>query len=525
MPLNKQMAIQARKVEMEYFKKMKVYTKVKREGWMTTISTKWIDTNKGDEKEPNLRARLVGCEYKKDKRDDLFAATPPLESLRMILSVCASNQYYQDSKEKFIVMSNDVRRAYFYAPSTRVIYIRIPKEDWEDGDEERVGKLNLSLYGTRDAAMNWTKTYTQLLTDIGFVTGKASPCNFHHPARGIMLTVHGDDFTSTGREVDLQWLDQALRKKFEIKTDFLGPGARHAKQMRVLNRILSWTSDGITYEADQRHAELLVEAMGVTRPVSTPGSREDAAKAGPPSASSKTALKKQERSNTSVLVFEDGPAEDEGTDELLGPAEASQYRANAARANYLAQDRADVQYAVKEIARRMSRPRTQDWGLLKRLARYLIGSPRVSFYYYWQTCPEGFDVYVDADWAGCKSTCRSTSGGAAMHGWHTVKTWSTTQSVVAMSSGESELYSMTKGAANALGLIALAADFGLVRSGKVHTDASATLGIVKRQGLGKLRHINVQYLWLQDRTRNGDLEVQKVAGAENPADLMTKTWR
>ena len=35
-------------------------------------------------------------------------------------------------------------------------------------------------------------------------------------------------------------------------------------------------------------------------------------------------------------------------------------------------------------------------------------------------------------------------------------------------------------------------------------------------------HINVQYLWLQDRTRNGDLEVHKVAGAENPADLMTK---
>ena len=109
-----------------------------------------------------------------------------------------------------------------------------------------------------------------------------------------------------------------------------------------------------------------------------------------------------------------------------------------------------------------------------------------------------------------------------MHGWHTVKTWATTQSRVAMSSGESELYSMTKGAANALGLIALAADFGFQRSGKVHTDASATLGIVRRQGLGKLRHINVQYLWLQDRTRNGDLEVQKVAGAENPADLLTK---
>ena len=92
------------------------------------------------------------------------------------------------------------------------------------------------------------------------------------------------------------------------------------------------------------------------------------------------------------------------------------------------------------------------------------------------------DVYGDADWAGCKATCRSTSGGAAMHGWHTIKTWSTTQATVAMSSGESELYSLTKGAAQTLGLLALATDMGLTRNGRVHTDASATIGIISRQG-------------------------------------------
>ena len=55
-------------------------------------------------------------------------------------------------------------------------------------------------------------------------------------------------------------------------------------------------------------------------------------------------------------------------------------------------------------------------------------------------------------------------GGAAMHCWHTIKTYSTTQAIVAMSSGESELYSLAKGAAQTLGLIALAADLGLVRN-------------------------------------------------------------
>ena len=68
-----------------------------------------------------------------------------------------------------------------------------------------------------------------------------------------------------------------------------------------------------------------------------------------------------------------------------------------------------------------------------------------------------------------------------------------------MSSGESELYRLNKGAAQALGIMALAIDFGIELEARVHTDASATLGVINRKGLGRLRHINVQYLWLQDR--------------------------
>ena len=96
------------------------------------------------------------------------------------------------------------------------------------------------------------------------------------------MTVHGDDFTSTGREKDLRWLDSKLRAKFEIKTDILGPSKDYAKQVRVLNRVTTWTDDGITYEADQRHAEIIVGSLEVTKAVSTPGSRDDAAKAGKP---------------------------------------------------------------------------------------------------------------------------------------------------------------------------------------------------------------------------------------------------
>ena len=89
---------------------------------MKIISTKLLDITKGDATKTNLRARLVGRELARDKRDELFAATPTFESLRMILSICASHRGSSNPSENFVVMSNDVSRAYFHAPTTRPIY-------------------------------------------------------------------------------------------------------------------------------------------------------------------------------------------------------------------------------------------------------------------------------------------------------------------------------------------------------------------------------------------------------------------
>ena len=53
-------------------------------------------------------------------------------------------------------------------------------EDREPGDEMKVAKLNLSLYGTKDATQNWTEEYTKKLVDLGFTAGVATPCHFLH---------------------------------------------------------------------------------------------------------------------------------------------------------------------------------------------------------------------------------------------------------------------------------------------------------------------------------------------------------
>ena len=108
------------------------------------ISTKWIDTNKGDPSNPDYRSRWVGREFKgHDKdREDLFAATPPLEAKKSLIGLAAS-QMGVDNKYCTKLGFIDIRTAYFHAPCKRVMYVQLPEEFCEPGEFGTVfGKLN-----------------------------------------------------------------------------------------------------------------------------------------------------------------------------------------------------------------------------------------------------------------------------------------------------------------------------------------------------------------------------------------------
>ena len=108
----------------------------------------------------------------------------------------------------------------------------------------------------------------------------------------------------------------------------------------------------------------------------------------------------------------------EGDRRLVGE-EATRYRALVARGIYLAQDRTDVGYAVKEMSRKMGTPWVSDMGKMKRFARYLIGRERVVVRWDYQKEWEGIDVSTDSDYAGCRVTRKSTSGGVGQLGYVT----------------------------------------------------------------------------------------------------------
>ena len=122
-----------------------------------------------------------------------------------------------------------------------------------------------------------------------------------------------------------------------------------------MNRVVEWTEEGISYEADQRHAGIILAGLGLeenSKSVSTPGRK--------------------------------------GSEELedkLGESQANQYRGLVARANYLSQDRSDIQYAVKELSRTMSSPTIGCWERLKRLGRYLVGRTRAAQSFPYQESP------------------------------------------------------------------------------------------------------------------------------------------
>ena len=169
----------------------------------------------------------------------------------------------------------------------------------------------------------------------------------------------------------------------------------------------------------------------------------------------------------------------------------------------------------------MSAPTSLAMAGLKRIGRYLEGQRRLVIKYPWQT-DANLEGYSDTDWAGCAKTRKSTSGGCILLGKHTIKHWSSTQPTISLSSGEAEFYGVVKGSGYGLGYQSLLKDLDTDVQIRVWTDSSASIGICSRQGLGKLRHIDTHTLWIQQAIRTGRINLKKVLGSENPADLLTK---
>ncbi len=277
----------------------------------------------------NYRSRLVARETRMAGEDSIFALTPPLESLRLVLSYATTD--FPDAPKKgpdprslhrTQVLAIDISRAYFnaVAPEDEPTLVEFPPE--VGAPPGMCGLLERHMYGTRRAADGWQSESSGTLRGFGFVQGSASASIFRHKERQLVCSIHGDDCTVSGPCSSLDWFEDQMKSKYELTVGGrLGPGPNDAKEISMLNRIVRWTPRGIEYEADPGQVEKLlreIELEGANGAV-TPGVK---------------VLSHQVESETD-----------------LPEKEFTRFRALAARANYLTADRIDVLYAANEVCR------------------------------------------------------------------------------------------------------------------------------------------------------------------------------
>ena len=469
------------KEEMDRFQKMGVYKYCDRGEAMDDkegkfVKVKWVRTNKGTAIDPVVRCRLVAQELGfGEKMDELFAGTPSLTAVKMILSLMVSGV-----SMKRTVMILDVKCAFLYGRMRRTVYIELPHQDPKSKNGNLVGRLLKAMYGTRDAPLIWQGEVKATMTKIGFEASVLQPAVYYHRARGLYVVAHVDDFLCVGEENDLDWLHSELAKEYDLKATKLGEG--NETSARYLNRTLRWTSIGLEIEGDSKHADILMKEWGMTecRGVDTPLSKDVEGE------------------------LHHG--------EELGEAEAKQVRRGIARINYMAQDRPDLSAASKVLSQGMSRPTTGSLAGVKRVIRYLKHYPRCYNLFQYQESLSIL-VYTDSDWAGEVSSRRSTSGGFVLMGDHNVCHWSKLQSNLALSSGEAELNAAVKGISESIGVRELLEELTNMKVDmSLMTDANACKGMLLRHGTGKVKHLTTKQLWCQGDVENYGIRVIKFLG-------------
>ena len=209
------------------------------------------------------------------------------------------------------------------------------------------GKLKFWPYGFRKAASAWEKHYAGMLESASFVRGEACEVVFYHSKRDISLVVHGDDFTFCGIDEDSDRVSERMKAWFDVKIrGRRGPSKSDVKEIVILGRIVRWTKEDLEWEADPKHLEILMAGLGF---------KADSKPLGQPAA------KMEKCADTTPLKDE----------------QVKQYRSRAMRLSSVAQDRPDLQYASKELARAMQSPTAWDAAQLKRAVTYFKGADRM----------------------------------------------------------------------------------------------------------------------------------------------------
>ena len=440
-----------------------------------------------------VRWRLVAMEFNNYERNDTFAGTPPVKMMRLLVSRSASI-CNRRGEHRRILAFYDACVAFFHASIDEELYLIPPRELC--GLEE-CWLLKKALYGTRKASALWQGYVMEVFKRYEYTPVLVEPNVLHKEVvedvdDGIDIGFHGDDFLVSTTPGRADQVDEMMLQNFDIKImPRVGPGAQ--KQGSILKRTITWDETGYGWEGDPKHALNLIEWAKCE--TST----------GAPTPGTKDSLRYCREAHDPVP-----------------PGEQSGHRSACGTSVYMSIDRPDTMFSTRVICRDMSSPQIRMTLCLKRLARYLVTHKRLKWLYPYQASPEYVDVEADSDWAGNEDDRKSTMCSCEFYGGHLIDFSVSSQETRALSSAEAEFYSQVNAAARGIHLRNLLRGLGTETKIRVWGDNTASQAMARRQGVGRIRHLEAKYLWIQEKVADKELGLHRVATADNRSDIGTK---
>jgi hypothetical protein len=462
----------------------------------TFIDSRVVRRIKGDA----VKSRWVLRDFahgKAPEGGELYAATPSLGAFRLLVAL---GSLLRNQKADHCFLIGDVTQAFPHALIDKPIYSTVPYDVdglvLTNGDKTlrlvggQIIVLRRALYGYRKSPRLWQDFLVRQIEKCELERTQVEPAIFVNSDGSILVLVHVDDVLISASTENASLVMNQLKNYMKMKD--VGSVRKIGDSCSFLGRTIRLTSEGYVIEGSGKIVNAFLEELGVTQCKYTPT----------------PAIKLSQR-------------EIEQSELLDGPGHRK-FRSILGKLLYVAHDRPDLQYAVKEAARACSAPREVDVQRVKRIGRYLSHHRSLPALYSLREVPTNFCVWVDADWAGDVVTRKSTSGGILTYGECYVSSWSRTQSCVALSSAEAEYYALLQGAQEGLKMKHLACELHIDATVILKSDSSAAKCAAEKRGTLHMKHLALKSLFLKELVATNMLSILKIGTQANAADMLTK---
>jgi len=312
----------------------------------------------------------------------------------------------------------------------------------------------------------------------------------------MFAVVHVDDVMLAAQMEQVAWFFAEVNKEMKLKR---GADVTDVSPVKFLGKYYQRLGDTIQIWLPAEYYDDMIDALGLRgcKAVTTPG----------------------------VADFKPHTLQEKAVwEEPLDRKAAWTYRHVVGQIRFAVSERPDLLYAAQILSRSLTEPTWACWQRLRRTVRYLSGTRDVRLTIGAPAAGQQLEIktWTDSDYAADQVTRRSVSCALVTLGGSLIHAHARRQTVVATSSAEAEYYALAGGAVETLGAQAILEEVEQPVRGVLRCDSSSGRALAAREGFGRVKHVDVRMLWLQEVISSGRLALEMERSTNNPADIGTK---